>query len=76
MDCGINLELEFAKFLDNADDVIAFSIEYLNTKGALRLYIPDLAETKGLEDIEVERKDYRVIQWCMQQLTAINLIAY
>lgn len=52
-----------------------FSIEYLSSTGALRYYYPDFAvrldddthvliETKGLEDIEVARKDRRAEKWC------------
>jgi type III restriction enzyme len=52
-----------------------FSIEYLSSSGALRYYYPDFAvrlvdqthvlvETKGLEDIEVARKDRRARRWC------------
>jgi type III restriction enzyme len=52
-----------------------FSIEYLSSTGALRYYYPDfvvrltdqthvLVETKGLEDIEVARKDRRAETWC------------
>jgi type III restriction enzyme len=52
-----------------------FSIEYLSSSGALRYYYPDfvvrldddthvLVETKGLEDVEVARKDRRARRWC------------
>jgi type III restriction enzyme len=52
-----------------------FSIEYLSTTGALRFYYPDfvvrlddqthvVVETKGLEDLEVARKDARARRWC------------
>jgi type III restriction enzyme len=52
-----------------------FSLDYQNSEGAIRYYYPDfivctatgehwLVETKGVEDIEVERKDARAIQWC------------
>jgi type III restriction enzyme len=52
-----------------------FSLDYQNSEGAIRYYYPDfivrtatgenwLIETKGVEDIEVERKDARAIQWC------------
>jgi type III restriction enzyme len=52
-----------------------FSLDYQNSEGAIRYYYPDfivrtvtgdhwLVETKGLEDIEVERKDARATQWC------------
>jgi type III restriction enzyme len=52
-----------------------FSLDYQNSEGAIRYYYPDfivrtvtgehwLVETKGIEDIEVERKDARATQWC------------
>jgi type III restriction enzyme len=52
-----------------------FSLDYQNSEGAIRYYYPDfivrtatgenwLIETKGVEDVEVERKDARAIQWC------------
>ena len=52
-----------------------FSLDYQNSEGAIRYYYPDfivrtvtgencLVETKGVEDIEVERKDARATQWC------------
>ncbi len=52
-----------------------FSIEYLSSTGALRYYYPDfvvrldddthvIVETKGLEDVEVARKDRRTRRWC------------
>ena len=53
---------------------VRFTLEYQNSQGALRLYYPDfivrlvngdhwLVETKGLEDVEVARKDARALQW-------------
>lgn len=52
-----------------------FAIEYLSSTGALRHYYPDfvvrlddethmVVETKGLEDVEVTRKDQRAHRWC------------
>ena len=52
-----------------------FSLDYQNSEGAIRYYYPDfiirtvtgenwLIETKGIEDVEVERKDTRAMQWC------------
>jgi type III restriction enzyme len=52
-----------------------FNLDYQNSEGAIRYYHPDfivrtvtgehwLVETKGVEDIEVERKDARATQWC------------
>ncbi len=82
--CDNNYEVDFAKFLDNAADVAAFAkltqyvpfcIEYVDRRGAFRLYYPDfvvkttkgdmlLVETKGREDIDVPRKDARAAKWC------------
>jgi len=52
-----------------------FTLDYQNSEGAIKYYYPDfivrtvtgenwLLETKGVEDIEVERKDARATQWC------------
>ena len=52
-----------------------FSLDYQNSEGAIRYYYPDfivrlatgenwLIETKGVEDVEVGRKDARAMQWC------------
>jgi type III restriction enzyme len=50
--CGNKFEVEFAKFLENADDVqrfaklperFAFTIEYTDARGNLRYYEPDFA---------------------------------
>lgn len=64
--CDNNFEVDFAKFLDRADDVRAFSkiipkigffIEYRDSKGNLRLYYPDfIVETNGGEKIIIETK--------------------
>ena len=82
--CDNSYEVDFARFLDDAPDVAAFakltqytpfSIEYVDGRGAFRLYYPDfivktttgnmfLVETKGREDIDVPRKDARAIKWC------------
>jgi len=82
--CDNNFEVDFAKFLDRSNDVIAFSkivpkvgffVEYRDAKGNLRLYYPDfvilldnneclIVETKGREDVDVERKDQRIKSWC------------
>lgn len=59
-----------------------FSIPYTDTRGNLRHYYPDfvvvddnevsyLVETKGLEDIEVERKDRSATIWA-EQATALT----
>lgn len=61
----------FAKLTMNS----GFALEYLTSTGALRYYYPDfivrltddsclIVETKGLEDIEVARKDKRARKWC------------
>lgn len=79
-----NFEAQFARFLDEASDVISFakntrymhfSIEYFSEKGLIRHYYPDfivktksgtmfVVETKGIEDLEVARKDERAKTWC------------
>ncbi|MBI2862523.1 MAG: hypothetical protein HYX89_06865, partial [Chloroflexi bacterium] len=52
-----------------------FKLDYQNSEGAIRNYYPDfvvrltngqmwLVETKGVEDVEVERKDARAVRWC------------
>ena len=53
---------------------VHFQTEYLSHKGGMRYYFPDfivrakdamfVVETKGLEDLEVARKDERMKQWC------------
>jgi type III restriction enzyme len=82
--CDNDFEVEIAKFLDRAEDVVAFSkivpkigffVEYKDADGNLRLYYPDfvvltsnneyfIIETKGREDVDVERKDKRIKLWC------------
>ena len=57
-----------------------FSLDYQSREGAIKYYYPDfivrsvsgemcLIETKGIEDLEVERKDARAIQWCRDAST-------
>jgi type III restriction enzyme len=52
-----------------------FSLDYQNSEGAIRYYYPDfivrlvtgekwLVETKGVEDVEIARRDARAMQWC------------
>ena len=52
-----------------------FSLDYQSSEGNIRYYYPDfivrlvsgqtwLIETKGVEDVEVERKDARAKRWC------------
>ena len=57
------------------ETAVHFDIEYQGVAGGLRRYRPDfvvrvgdgvtyLVETKGQEDLEVERKDLRAKRWC------------
>lgn len=53
---------------------VHFQVEYLSYRGGMRYYYPDfiartsngmfVVETKGLEDLEVAKKDARMKQWC------------
>ncbi|KUK24566.1 MAG: hypothetical protein XD58_1442 [Thermotoga sp. 50_1627] len=64
--CDNNFEVDFAKFLDRADDVTAFSkitpkmgffIEYRDSAGNLRFYYPDfVVKTTTNEKIIIETK--------------------
>jgi len=64
--CDNNFEIDFAKFLDRAEDVEAFSkivpkigffVEYRDSNGNLRLYYPDfIVKMKTGEKIIVETK--------------------
>ena len=64
--CDNKFEVDFAKFLDRANDVEAFSklvpkidffIEYRDSKGNLRLYYPDfIIKTKNGEKVIIETK--------------------
>jgi type III restriction enzyme len=64
--CDNNFEVDFAKFLDRAPDVIAFSkiaskigffVEYRDSNGNLRLYYPDfLVLTERKEHVIIETK--------------------
>jgi len=64
--CDNDLEINFAKFLERADDVIAFSkivpkidffIEYRDTEGNLRYYYPDfIISTRHNDFIIIETK--------------------
>jgi type III restriction enzyme len=82
--CDNAYEAAFARFLEGAPDVaafaklpmrFAFSIEYLDDAGNLRLYHPDwlarsddgvmhLIETKGYVGAEVAQKDRAATIWC------------
>jgi type III restriction enzyme len=90
--CFNEFEADFARFLDNAPDVQAFAklaewftgfgLDYLSSRGSLRVYYPDfvakvqdddgvtmwILETKGREDFdtEVPRKDKHAEWWCCQ----------
>lgn len=79
-----HLELEFSTFLENCDDVVSYSknylavhfkIDYVNADGDISNYYPDffvkisdkqvyIVETKGLEDLDVPLKMFRLKQWC------------
>lgn len=64
--CDNNFEVQFAKFLDRAEDVLAFSkivpkigffVEYRDSGGNLRLYYPDfLALTNDMQHLVIETK--------------------
>ena len=73
--------IDVAAFVKNTE-ATHFAIEYLSSQGGVRYYYPDfivrlisgkmfLGETKGLEDIEVSRKDARATKWC-QDATALG----
>jgi type III restriction enzyme len=80
-----DFELEFANFLDNCSDIKRFAalaglfrIDYLSSRGAIRLYLPDfvavqkdkkkeifwIIETKGREYEDTDRKDAAMQKWC------------
>jgi type III restriction enzyme len=93
--CSNQGELDFAKFLQSAEDVEAFAklpmsfgfaIEYTDSRANLRHYYPDFVarmadgthwvlETKGLEDVEVERKKEAAERWC-ENATALTGIQW
>ena len=65
---------DVAAFVKN-ESAVGFRLEYLSDRGGIRHYYPDFVvrltdgdmmviETKGLETVEVARKDDRVAQWC------------
>ena len=84
--CDNQFEADFARFLDQASDVVLFSklpiqfgfaIPYIDTRGNSRNYYPDfvvvdkdkvsyVVETKGLEDVEVPKKDRSAAIWAEQ----------
>lgn len=79
-----HLELLFARFLEDSNDVVSyaknyfavhFKLDYVNADGNISDYYPDflvklsnkrmvIAETKGLEDLDVPLKMRRLRQWC------------
>ncbi|MCX7731645.1 MAG: DEAD/DEAH box helicase family protein [candidate division WOR-3 bacterium] len=80
-----NYEEEFAKFLDRCPDISRFaalanlfSVDYLSSRGAIRLYFPDfvavqtgngkevhwIIETRGREYEDAEQKDKAIKTWC------------
>lgn len=80
-----DFEADFAEFLDKAPDIDRFasladifSIDYLSSRGAIRLYYPDfiavqkvgkeeifwIIETKGREYEDTDRKDQAIQKWC------------
>ena len=65
---------DVAAFVKN-ESAVGFRLEYRSDRGGIRHYYPDFVvrltdgdmmviETKGLETVEVARKDDRVAQWC------------
>lgn len=91
--CSNQFELDFAKFLQLAEDVeafaklpeqLGFAVEYTDSLANLRHYTPDfvarmkdgthwLLETKGREDIEVQRKDEAAKRWCENATTLTGI---
>ncbi|MEO0052039.1 MAG: hypothetical protein ABIK11_05815, partial [candidate division WOR-3 bacterium] len=80
-----NYEEEFAKFLDRCSDISRFaalanlfSVDYLSSRGAIRLYFPDfvavqtgngkevhwIIETRGREYEDADQKDKAIKTWC------------
>ena len=72
--------LAFAK----NEPAVHFAVPYVSAGGGVRYYRPDfvigtpqamyVVETKGLETLEVPRKDQRMTQWCrdVTQLTSVS----
>jgi type III restriction enzyme len=65
---------DVAAFAKN-EAAVGFNVSYTNDMGGIRQYIPDFVvrttsgvmyviETKGMETVEVARKDARIRQWC------------
>lgn len=66
--------IDVAAFAKN-EGKVGFSVNYIGDSGGIRKYLPDfvirtssgvmyVVETKGLETVEVPRKDARMRQWC------------
>ena len=70
LDAGASDVLAFAK----NEPAVHFTIPYVSAGGGIRYYRPDfvirtphtmyVVETKGLETLEVPRKDQRMVRWC------------
>ena len=77
LDQGASDVLAFAK----NEPAVKFSVPYVSAAGGLRSYRPDflvhaqsgmlIIETKGVETIDVARKDQRIAQWC-RDATALS----
>ena len=87
-----HFELKFAQFLEDCQDVVSysknylvigFSLNYVNTSGAIAKYYPDflvkltnneivIVETKGLEDSNVPSKMACLRQWC-EDINQLNI---
>lgn len=72
---------DVAAFAKN-ESAVGFRLDYISYSGGIRHYYPDFVvrladgdmmviETKGLETVEVPRKDARVTQWC-RDVTALT----
>lgn len=80
-----DFEAEFAEFLDKYSDIARFAalankfpVDYLSSRGAIRLYYPDfvavqkidkeeifwIIETKGREYEDTDKKDEAIKKWC------------
>ena len=88
-----DFEAEFAHFLDRCRDIEKFAalaslfkIDYLSSRGAIKLYLPDfvavqkikgkrvfwIIETKGREYEDVDRKDVAIEKWCRDVSTDVE----
>jgi type III restriction enzyme len=88
--CYNDFEAKFAEFLDHSKDIdrfaslaernAGFKIDYLSSKGAIRLYYPDfvavqkvekklvnwIIETKGRFYEDTDKKDAAIRNWCSE----------